>query len=46
MAARREAITSTCPHCEWWVTTGSYPKAVKAYQDHLRAEHPAVWVRE
>jgi len=42
---RRTAVTGQCDHCEWTAITDSYAKMVKYYQDHLRADHPAVWLR-
>ena len=38
-------ITGKCKYCEWYVITGSYSELVKEYQDHLRANHPQVWLR-
>lgn len=40
-----EPLTGQCDHCSWYTVQDSYPKIVKAYQDHLRAEHHEVWVR-
>jgi hypothetical protein len=38
-------LTGRCDHCEWQALTTSYSEMVKTYQDHLRADHPGVWLR-
>jgi hypothetical protein len=40
-----DPLTGRCDHCEWYTVQSSYPAVVKAYQDHLREEHPMAWVR-
>ena len=40
-----EAVERTCDHCGWHCVTDSYPDLIRAYQRHLRAEHPKVWLR-
>jgi hypothetical protein len=42
---RRTAVTGRCDHCDWRAITTSYSQMVKFYQDHLREEHPKVWLR-
>lgn len=37
-------LRGTCEHCEWAVTANSHAELVTAYQDHLREEHPDVWL--
>lgn len=39
------AITGHCDHCDWQAVADSHPAMVEAYQDHLREEHPTVWLR-
>jgi len=38
-------LTGRCESCDWRMLAGSYPELVRAYQDHLRANHPDRWVR-
>jgi len=38
-------LTGQCERCDWYVIKDSYPKLVTAYQSHLRAEHPKLWLR-
>ncbi|WP_199174952.1 hypothetical protein [Halegenticoccus soli] len=38
-------ISGRCDHCDWRTTTDSYAAMVRAYHDHLRAEHPEAWLR-
>jgi hypothetical protein len=38
-------LTGTCDHCEWQTVANSHAELVQAYQDHLRDEHPTVWLR-
>jgi hypothetical protein len=40
-----DVVTGACEHCDWRYIGGGYPETVKAYQDHLRAEHPQAWLR-
>ncbi|AEH35493.1 hypothetical protein Halxa_0854 [Halopiger xanaduensis SH-6] len=40
-----DAVDRECDHCEWYGVASSYPKLIKRYQDHLRDEHPRVWLR-
>ena len=42
---RRTAVTGRCDHCDWTAITTSYAQMVKFYQDHLRGQHPKVWLR-
>ena len=37
-------VTRDCDHCEWTATADSYSSLVTAYQDHLREDHPDVWL--
>lgn len=41
----RGTITGHCDHCDWQAVADSHPAMVEAYQDHLREEHPTVWLR-
>ncbi|WP_256388506.1 hypothetical protein [Haladaptatus sp. W1] len=34
-----------CNHCGLQIISSSYPKAMKWYHDHLRENHPKVWLR-
>jgi hypothetical protein len=45
MSAHRKVIPGRCDHCEWEALTTSYPKMVKMYQNHLRAQHPTAWMK-
>jgi hypothetical protein len=38
-------LTGNCEHCEWHAVADSHAAVVQAYQDHLREEHPTVWLR-
>jgi len=40
-----QLVTGACEHCDWRYVGTGYPETVKAYHDHLRAEHPEAWVR-
>jgi len=40
-----DTLTGECRHCAWTTIESSYAKLTKAYQDHLRAEHPTAWLR-
>ena len=40
-----DTVERGCPHCEWHAIAGSYPELIKRYQDHLRKNHHAAWVR-
>ncbi|WP_222919586.1 hypothetical protein [Natrinema sp. SYSU A 869] len=40
-----DTIERDCDHCEWHAVAGSYPDLIEQYQDHLRDEHPTVWLR-
>jgi predicted small metal-binding protein len=40
-----ESDTGTCDHCEWQTVADSHAELVQAYQDHLRDEHPTVWLQ-
>jgi predicted small metal-binding protein len=40
-----EMLTGNCERCEWYIVRDSYPELVKAYQQHLRGEHPTLWLR-
>jgi hypothetical protein len=39
-------ITGRCKHCDWIVVVDSYSAVARAYQDHLRSEHPRAWLRD
>lgn len=38
-------IPGACLHCDWYYVGTGYPEVVKAYQDHLRDQHPDGWVK-
>ncbi|MFC7068495.1 hypothetical protein [Halobaculum lipolyticum] len=38
-------ISGSCEQCDWFYLGTGYPEVTKAYQDHLRDEHPEVWLR-
>ncbi|WP_164974827.1 hypothetical protein [Halegenticoccus tardaugens] len=40
------SISGRCDRCGWRDTAHSHAAMVKAYQDHLRIEHPKAWLRE
>ncbi len=40
-----DAVERSCEHCGWHHVADSYPTLIRAYQAHLRAEHPKAWLR-
>ncbi|WP_143420409.1 hypothetical protein [Halorubrum vacuolatum] len=40
-----DAVERACEHCGWHGVADSYPALIRAYQAHLRREHPRAWVR-
>lgn len=40
-----DVVERFCDHCAWHAVDDTYPDLIKRYQNHLRAEHPTVWLR-
>ena len=40
-----DTVEQKCDHCAWNAVAQSYPTVIKRYQDHLRENHPTVWMR-
>lgn len=40
-----DVVERSCDHCAWHAVDDTYPALIERYQNHLRAEHPTVWLR-
>ena len=38
-------LVRQCEHCDWDAAAGSHAEMVRTYHDHLREEHPDIWLR-
>lgn len=40
-----DVVERSCDHCDWHAVDSTYPELIKRYQDHLREDHPRIWLR-
>ncbi|ELY53918.1 hypothetical protein C491_20617 [Natronococcus amylolyticus DSM 10524] len=45
VASTTDVVERSCDHCEWHAVDDTYPALIERYQDHLREEHPRIWLR-